>query len=126
MTTTKSDWRPERGEIVVTRDGQGRVMEPLLGLQQPAYLVEVFRMEALATYQLSELRPPTLLEFLFQRTGFGKWTWPEFAVVQLAFALVVAAGVITWSDGGWWAVLFTLLAEVVIFWQQSRSYRRKR
>ena len=72
-----------------------------------------------------EYRRETFMEYLTRPTGFGRTSWPQFAIIQAACIALVMAGVSTWSDGGWVACAMAATIEAVLLWQTHRNYTGK-
>lgn len=72
-----------------------------------------------------EYRRETFMEYLTRPTGFGRTSWPQFALIQACCIALVVAGTATWSDGGWVACAMAATIEAVLVWQSYRNYTGK-
>jgi len=70
-------------------------------------------------------RRETFLEYLTRPTGFGRWTWGQFAFVQLMVLGAVSAGVATIDEHGWVAFIVVAAVEVGTLFYMHRNYTGK-
>lgn len=54
------------------------------------------------------------IEYITRSDGFGVMPWPEFLLLQFVFAVVAAAGIVTWNDHGIVGVAVAVISELVL------------
>ena len=64
-------------------------------------------------YHRYTLQPERFIDFLRRPGHIGKWTHKEFGIVMVFVLGLVVAGILTWSDKGWWGVV---AAVVILGW----------
>jgi hypothetical protein len=67
----------------------------------------------------------TFLEYLTRPTGFGRTSWPMFALIQAMVIGIVSAGVATIDEAGWVAFIMAAAIEAVLFGVSYRNYTGK-
>jgi hypothetical protein len=67
----------------------------------------------------------TFLEYLTRPTGFGRTSWPMFALIQAMVIGIVSAGVATIDQAGWVAFIIAAAIEAVLFGVSYRNYTGK-
>jgi hypothetical protein len=77
------------------------------------------------TLERGEYRRETFAEYLTRPTGFGRWTWGQFAFVQLMALGAVSAGVATIDEHGWVAFIVVAAVEVGTLFYMHRQYTGK-
>lgn len=76
-------------------------------------------------FHFSKMRHETFLEFCTRPTGFGKTKWLQFGLIQAFVVALVVAGIVTWPDDGWVALVFAGAIEVVMVVATYSNYTRK-
>lgn len=109
-----------RGDYIVTPNGLGEVMGIFyidadgLPISRP---IDASVEGKLMQFRLSEVRKATFRDFAINRTGFGKTSWPQFALVQtMCIGLLVTGFFTPWLEGGWVAHTFFLAVEGVMLY----------
>ena len=90
----------------------------IVGVQSTAY---GFREEFLN----GTFRRETFMEYLTRPTGFGRWTWGQFALIQAMVIGIVSAGVATIDEAGWVAFIMAAAIEAVLVGTSYRNYTGK-
>ena len=54
------------------------------------------------------------VEYLTRSDGFGDIPWGQFVLLQGVFAIVAAAGIVTWNDHGFVGVVVAVLSELAL------------
>ena len=67
----------------------------------------------------------TFLDFITRPTGFGKTSWPQFALIMTCVAFLLGIGIGTWGEGGWVAVVFAAAIVAVLMWGTWRNFNGK-
>jgi hypothetical protein len=70
----------------------------------------------------NEYRRETFGEYLTRPTGFGRWTWGEFAFIQFWVVVGTIYGFMTIDDRGWVVFPLLLAIELVIVIYMHRNY----
>ena len=119
---------PQAGDGIVDNDGNHWIVDGIAtfsdnkGFNGILYTNEMGQRIHLKPW---EYRRETFMEYLTRPTGFGRTSWPQFAIIQAACIALVIAGVVTWSDGGWVACAMAATIEAVLLWQSHRNYTGK-
>ena len=119
---------PQAGDGIVDNDGYHWIVDGIATFSSTGrfrgilYTNEVGERVMLEAW---EYRRETFAEYLTRPTGFGRTSWPQFAIIQAACIALVIAGVVTWSDGGWVACAMAATIEAVLLWQTHRNYTGK-
>jgi len=108
------------GAHVFTPSGWGYILTPPIG---DLYAVHLDT-EEVVNYFSSDIRPENFWEFLTKRPGnVGRWSKGQFAVVQIMLHLALAAGILTFLDGGWVAVVAYVGIQALIFYGMRRNWK---
>jgi hypothetical protein len=70
-----------------------------------------------------DIRPETFWEYITRPTGFGKTRWRAFIPQQLFLACILAAGIYTINDGGWWGIGSYLVIQAVYWYMTWRNFK---
>lgn len=97
--------------FIVTPSGLGRITSIDYAKDRPIRATVRNRVVA---FRLDEVRKATIADFMFNRDGFGRTSWPEFAAIQVLVCGLVVTGILTWDDSGWVAHAFALAVEGVL------------
>jgi hypothetical protein len=118
---------PQAGDGIVDLDGNHWVVDGVMTDSQTGEIVGVTS----TSYGVREefyngtFRRETFLEYLTRPTGFGRWSWGQFAFVQLMALGAVSAGVATIDEFGWSAFAVVGAVEFVIVRYMHRQYKGK-
>jgi hypothetical protein len=72
-----------------------------------------------------EYRRETFMEYLTRPTGFGRTSWPMFALIQAMVIGIVLAGVATINENGSVAFIMAAAIEGVLVGMSYRNYTGK-
>lgn len=123
-----SNWTPQAGDGIVDHNDQRRIVDgiatnSLTGeFEGILFTTDDGRRIHLKPWQY---RRETFFEYLTRPTGFGRWTWGQFAFVQLMALGAVSAGVATIDQQGWVAFVVAAAIEAVLVIWSHRNYTGK-
>lgn len=69
-----------------------------------------------------ETPKPSFLRYLFNRNGFGRWRWWEFALIELACAVFIVWGTII-NGGGAFGIVWPVIVNVVVVYWHYLQYK---
>jgi hypothetical protein len=119
---------PQAGDGIVDMDGYHWVVDGIATWSDTGAFRGVMYTNEVGeriTLERGEYRRETFMEYLTRPTGFGRWTWGQFAFVQFCVVVGFIYGFWTIDDRGW--IVFPLMAvvEFVIVRYMHRNYTGK-
>lgn len=73
----------------------------------------------------SQIQHERFVDFCTRPTGFGKTRWGRFWLEQAFVMVFVVAGIATWNEGGWTAIVAMVVVEAVIVLGAYKNYTRE-
>lgn len=119
---------PQAGDDIVDNDGNhwvvdGIATDSITGVFEG--ILYINEMGERTHLKPDEYRRETFFEYLTRPTGFGRTSWPMFALIQAMVIGIVSAGVATIDQAGWVAFIIAAAIEAVLFGVSYRNYTGK-
>ena len=120
--------QPQAGDVIVDNDGNHWVVDDIAtdsitgmfsGILYTNEIGERIHLEP------GEYRRETFFEYLTSPTGFGRTSWPMFALIQAMVIGIVSAGVATINENGSVAFIMAAAIEAVLVGISYRNYTGK-
>ena len=120
--------QPQAGDVIVDNDGNLWVVDDIAtdsitgmfsGILYTNEIGERIHLEP------GEYRRETFMEYLTRPTGFGRTSWPMFALIQAMVIGIVSAGVATINEAGWVAFIMAAAIEAVLFGMSYVNYKQR-
>ena len=119
---------PQAGDGIVDKDGNHWIVDGIATNSDDhefdgiLYTNEIGERIHLRFWQY---RRETFAEYLTRPTGFGRTSWPMFALIQCMVIGIVSAGVATIDEHGWVAFVMAAAIEAVLVIWSHRNYTGK-
>lgn len=110
----------KQGDRVYTPQGWGHINSiynhgPKVGIFWPVEFRSPFGgAERIVDFRASDISPETFYDYMTRPTGFGKTSWGSFFLIQAIAMGGIIAGVSTWDDKGWTAIVAVAVVEAVL------------